>query len=46
MQNGYVRVKKGSLSLNSCAWATVGEFTAPEKHNEYRCYEDGSNCKA
>ena len=45
-ENGYVRVKKGSLALNSCAWATVADFTAPERNNLFHCYEDGSNCDA
>ena len=22
------------------------EFTAPEKGNQYKCYEDGSNCNS
>jgi len=46
-ENGYVRVKHGSLALEeSCAWAVPGTFTAPENDNQYHCYEDGSNCKA
>jgi len=44
-EQGYVRVKSGSLALErSCAWATVKDFTAPEKGNQFHCYEDGSNC--
>jgi len=30
----------------ACAWAVVQDYTAPEKDNQYHCYEDGSNCKA
>jgi len=43
---GYVRVKFGALSLNTCNWATVGEYTAPEKKNYYTCHEGGDNCAA
>jgi len=44
-ENGYVRVKSGALALeDSCAWAVPGEFTAPEKNNQYHCHEDGANC--
>merc|ERR1712187_1061297 len=42
---GYVRVAFGSLGLNSCNWATVDDYTAPEKHNWYPCDEGGDNCK-
>jgi cathepsin X len=45
-ESGYVRVKAGALALRSCAWATVKDFTAPEKGNQFTCFEDGSNCKA
>jgi len=46
-ENGYVRVKSGSLALEqSCAWAVPESFTAPEKNNQVHCFEDGSNCKA
>jgi cathepsin X len=42
---GYVRVKSGALALEqACAWATVKDFTAPEKGNQFACFEDGSNC--
>ena len=44
-EQGYVRVKSGALALEeSCAWATVADYTAPEKANFSPCYEDGSNC--
>jgi cathepsin X len=43
-ENGYVRVKSGSLSLNTCAWAVPDVFTAPELENDVHCFEDGSNC--
>jgi cathepsin X len=46
-ESGYVRVKSGALALEqACAWATVKDFTAPEKSNQFTCYEDGSNCDA
>jgi cathepsin X len=42
---GYVKVAFGALNLQAeCAWATVKDFTAPERNNQYHCYEDGSNC--
>lgn len=43
---GYVRVAFGALGLDSCNWATVKDFTAPEKHNQFHCHEGGDNCKA
>lgn len=43
---GYVRVAFGALSLDSCVWATVKDFTAPERKNYYTCHEGGDNCKA
>ena len=46
-ENGFFRVKFGALNLEQrCAWATIKDFTAPERGNQYRCFEDGSNCKA
>jgi len=42
---GYVRVAFGSLGLNSCNWATVKDYSAPEKHNQFPCHEGGDNCK-
>lgn len=46
-EQGYIRVKSGSLALErECAWAVPKDFTAPEKHNDMHCFEDGSNCKA
>lgn len=42
---GYIRVAFGALHLEEeCAWATVNDFTAPERNNQVHCYEDGSNC--
>jgi len=44
---GYVRVEKGNNALqleSECAWAVPKDFTAPERDNQYRCFEDGSNC--
>jgi len=43
---GYIRVQVGSLNLNSCNWATIGDYTAPEKNNQFHCHEGGDNCKA
>jgi len=43
---GYARVQAGAISMNNCAWAVPGEYSAPEKANMPRCYEDGSNCAA
>jgi len=46
-EQGFIRVKSGSLALErSCTWAVPKDFTAPEKHNDMHCYEDGSNCKS
>merc|ERR1719498_2223045 len=47
-EQGYFRVQSGALDIegDSCAWAVPGDFTAPERHNQYHCYEDGSNCNA
>merc|ERR550514_474631 len=42
---GYIRVAFGSLAVErQCAWATVKDYTAPEKNNQVHCFEDGSNC--
>jgi len=44
-EHGYARVRKGSLGIEtSCSWATVADYTAPEKENQFPCNEDGSNC--
>ena len=43
---GYVRVKFGALQVEEqCAWATVKDYTAPEKENQVHCYEGGENCQ-
>lgn len=42
---GFVRVKFGALGLNECSWATVKDYTAPEKDNQFHCHEGGDNCK-
>ena len=43
---GYVRVKFGSLKVEEqCAWATLKDYTAPEKNNQVHCYEGGENCQ-
>jgi len=42
---GYIRVKFGALLVESqCAWATLSDYTAPEKNNQVHCYEGGENC--
>merc|ERR1712216_1054033 len=42
---GYIRVKFGTLHLeDQCAWATVKDFTAPERNNQFHCFEGGENC--
>merc|ERR1711957_941010 len=43
---GYVRVAFGSLGMTSCNWATIQDYTAPEKNNQVHCHEGGENCKA
>lgn len=43
---GYVRVAFGALGLQQCSWATVKDFTAPERHNQFHCHEGGDNCNA
>lgn len=47
-EHGYARVQSGVLLLEHypCAWAVPDDFTAHERHNQYPCVEDGSNCKA
>lgn len=46
-EQGYVNIKSGVIGIETnCHWAVAGEFTAPEKNNQYHCYEDGSNCVA
>merc|ERR1712216_969619 len=42
---GYIRVKFGTLHVeDSCAWATLKDFTAPERNNQFHCFEGGENC--
>merc|ERR1719473_2253721 len=45
-ENGYVRLKFGALGMTDCDWATVADYTAPEKNNFFTCHEGGDNCKA
>merc|ERR1712107_26445 len=47
-ENGYFRVQIGALNLEgtSCACAVPADFTAPERHNQFGCFEDGSNCES
>merc|ERR1740117_1065932 len=47
-EQGFVRVKFGALMLDSrvpflagCAWATLKDFTAPEKGNDSPCSVSG-----
>jgi len=43
---GYIRAKFGTLHVeDTCAWATVKTFTAPENHNQINCFEGGENCQ-
>jgi len=42
---GFVRVAFGALSLDDCSWATVADFTAPERDNQVHCHEGGDNCR-
>eukprot|EP00927_Polykrikos_kofoidii_P051744 TRINITY_DN45537_c0_g1_i1.p1 TRINITY_DN45537_c0_g1~~TRINITY_DN45537_c0_g1_i1.p1 ORF type:complete len:661 (+),score=79.31 TRINITY_DN45537_c0_g1_i1:75-2057(+) len=45
-EHGYARVAEGSLNIESnCNWAVPKDFTAPERKNQFHCFEDGSNCK-
>merc|ERR1712173_569325 len=45
-EQGFARVKSGALNLEDagCAWAVPKDWTAPERNNQFHCYEDGSNC--
>lgn len=46
-EHGHARVKFGAINIeSSCAWAVPKDYTAPEKNNQFPCYEDGSNCKS
>jgi len=47
-EHGFVRVKSGALNLEDagCAWAVPKDFTAPERNNQFHCFEGGDNCKA
>merc|ERR1712153_123949 len=46
---GYIRVEKGNNALQletQCAWAVPDKFTGGELEtaNNFKCYEDGTNC--
>merc|ERR1711966_485127 len=46
---GYIRVEKGNNALQletQCAWAVPASFTHGDldESNNFRCYEDGTNC--
>merc|ERR1712137_13335 len=43
---GYFSVKFGALGMTRCNWATIKDYTAPEKKNQFHCHEAGENCKA
>lgn len=45
---GFFYVKGGALAMETdvCTWAVVKDFTAPERNNQFHCFEDGSNCHA
>merc|ERR1712151_295402 len=45
-QHGYFYLKSGALAIDKdyCTWAVPKDFTAPERNNQFHCYEDGSNC--
>jgi len=47
-QHGYFYLKSGALAIEKdyCTWAVPKDFTAPERNNQFHCYEDGSNCAA
>jgi len=47
-QQGYFYVKSGALAIEQdfCNWAVLSDFTAPERGNQFHCFEDGTNCKA
>jgi len=47
-EGGFVRVAFGALSVEdeACSWAVPKDFTAPERRNQFHCFESGSNCKA
>ena len=41
-ENGFVRIAFGALKLEEeCTWATVKDYTAPERHNQVPCTEGG-----
>jgi cathepsin X len=43
---GYIRSKFGALKVEEqCAWATLKDYTAPEKNNQKHCFEGGENCQ-
>eukprot|EP00930_Biecheleria_cincta_P061058 TRINITY_DN46627_c0_g1_i1.p1 TRINITY_DN46627_c0_g1~~TRINITY_DN46627_c0_g1_i1.p1 ORF type:complete len:724 (-),score=97.13 TRINITY_DN46627_c0_g1_i1:50-2038(-) len=44
--HGYAKVAEGAVNIESnCNWAVPKDFTAPERANQFHCFEDGSNCK-
>eukprot|EP00931_Biecheleriopsis_adriatica_P008574 TRINITY_DN10972_c0_g1_i1.p1 TRINITY_DN10972_c0_g1~~TRINITY_DN10972_c0_g1_i1.p1 ORF type:complete len:668 (-),score=90.87 TRINITY_DN10972_c0_g1_i1:95-2098(-) len=45
-EHGFARIAEGAAHMESnCNWATPKDFTAPERANQFHCFEDGSNCK-
>merc|ERR1711871_150208 len=47
-EQGFFNVKSGALAMEQdvCNWAVPADFTAPERNNQFHCFEDGSNCNA
>jgi len=47
-EQGFFKASSGALTLedNACNWATPADFTAPERRNQFHCFEGGQNCKA
>lgn len=43
---GYFRLAFGSLGMTRCNWATIADYSAPEKNNQFPCHEGGENCAA
>jgi len=46
-EHGFARVKFGAINIeSSCSWAVPKDYTAPEKNNQFACFEDGTNCQS
>merc|ERR1712012_880403 len=46
-EQGFFNVKNGALAMDTenCVWAVPKDFTVPERHNQYHCFVNGSNCR-